>query len=85
MFLKNFIKKIERINYDKVIFLGDFLGYYYNAEEIILYARKNKFHCILGNHDMYFTCIKEQGAISRFNEKIWKFICFKPKNFKRKH
>ena len=57
---ENFIKKIERINYDKVIFLGDFLGYYYNAEEIISYARKNKFHCILGNHDMYFLPLKNK-------------------------
>ncbi len=36
------------------LFLGDFIGYYYNPNEIIDYCRQNAFVCVLGNHDQYF-------------------------------
>jgi putative phosphoesterase len=35
----------------EIIFLGDFVGYYYSPEEIISYCRLNNIQCILGNHD----------------------------------
>jgi len=38
----------------KLLFLGDFIGYYYGANEIITYCRKNHVCCVLGNHDKYF-------------------------------
>jgi putative phosphoesterase len=50
-----FIKKLsDQIDQYKLIFLGDFIGYYYGANEIIDYCRKNNIYCILGNHDQYF-------------------------------
>lgn len=40
--------------YDKLIFLGDFVGYYYNPNEIIEMCRGLDVTCLLGNHDSYF-------------------------------
>lgn len=40
-----------------LFFLGDFIGYYYGANEIISYCRENNISCILGNHDKYFLDI----------------------------
>lgn len=42
---------------DVVVFGGDFLGYYYNAEEIITAVRKKGWHCLLGNHDNMFLAM----------------------------
>lgn len=41
----------------KLVFLGDFIGYYYGANEIISYCRDNDIFCVLGNHDKYFLDI----------------------------
>lgn len=38
---------------DKIIFLGDLFGYYYNYIEIINFFEKNNVESILGNHDVY--------------------------------
>ena len=57
----------------KLVFLGDFIGYYYGANEIISYCRDNKILCVLGNHDKYFldildgkleleNCVKKYGS-----------------------
>lgn len=46
-----FLKQIENMRYDKVIFCGDVFGYYYFAEEIVQKMRARHFHCLLGNHD----------------------------------
>lgn len=47
----------------KLLFLGDFIGYYYGANEIISYCRENNVICILGNHDKYFLDILD-GKLS---------------------
>ena len=49
-----FLSEIKLIDFDQLIFLGDFIGYYYNADAIIRYCRDNNVYCILGNHDDYF-------------------------------
>ena len=49
-----FLKKISKIEYDKVIFLGDVIGYYYSSNEIIDSMRQLNFISLLGNHDKYF-------------------------------
>lgn len=41
----------------ELVFLGDFIGYYYGANEIINYCRENNISCVLGNHDKYFLDI----------------------------
>ena len=41
----------------KLIFLGDFVGYYYGPNEIISYCRENHVCCVLGNHDKYLLDI----------------------------
>jgi putative phosphoesterase len=53
-----FIKSLsaQKDQYE-LVFLGDFIGYYYGANEIISYCRENKVSCVLGNHDKYFLDI----------------------------
>jgi len=51
---ESFLKHLEREKYDRIIFVGDFMGYYYNAVSILRYCRDNKIECLLGNHDSYF-------------------------------
>lgn len=46
-----FLKEMERQKPDKIIFGGDFAGYYYDADRIISKMRELRFICVLGNHD----------------------------------
>ena len=46
-----FLREMERKKPDKIIFGGDFAGYYYDADRIISKVRQLRFGCILGNHD----------------------------------
>lgn len=50
-------------NQYELVFLGDFIGYYYGADEIISYCRENSIACILGNHDQYFLNVLD-GKLS---------------------
>ena len=53
-----FLKDISRQQGQyELVFLGDFVGYYYGANEIISYCREKNISCILGNHDNYFLNI----------------------------
>lgn len=54
MFIQSLSAQKEQF---ELVFLGDFIGYYYGANEIISYCRENKVSCILGNHDKYFLDI----------------------------
>jgi putative phosphoesterase len=49
-----FLIDIKRVDYDKLVFLGDFVGYYYDSARIIDYCISNNVLCLLGNHDSYF-------------------------------
>jgi len=49
-----FLKEVDAIESQHIIFGGDILGYYYHANEIIDELRKRKISCVLGNHDRYF-------------------------------
>lgn len=60
MFVKNLSNQTEQF---MLIFLGDFIGYYYGADQIISYCRENDVACILGNHDKYFLDILD-GKLS---------------------
>ena len=46
-----FLKEMEKQKPDKIIFGGDFAGYYYDADRIISKMRELRFICVLGNHD----------------------------------
>lgn len=48
-----FLDALSTIEYDEVIFLGDFFGYYYDQNRIIEYCIENNFICLRGNHDQY--------------------------------
>lgn len=49
-----FLKELEHINYDQLIFLGDIFGYYYHQKEIITNLKENrKLLWLKGNHDQY--------------------------------
>ena len=68
---EKFLEDIECIKYDRVIFLGDFIGYYYNPEAIIQVCIDKEFLCLLGNHDSYFIKmldgeIDESSLVNRY-------------------
>ena len=46
-----FLKEMEERKPDKIIFGGDYAGYYYDADRIISKMRELRFTCVLGNHD----------------------------------
>lgn len=46
-----FLKEVDRCKPDRIIFGGDFAGYYYDADRIISKMRELRFTCVLGNHD----------------------------------
>lgn len=46
-----FLREMQEKKPDKIIFGGDFAGYYYDADRIISRVRKLRLECILGNHD----------------------------------
>ncbi len=56
--LEAVLKKIEQIGVDRIIFLGDFTGYYYHSKDV--FDRLNELNAtmILGNHEhMLFECV----------------------------
>ena len=63
----------------EVFFLGDFIGYYYNPNDIITHCRLNHFQCILGNHDQTFLNIidgkvKVEKMVERYGHSYLKAI-----------
>lgn len=47
-----FLKELNKINYDKLVFCGDIFGYYYGQHEIIeSFQQFTDFYPVLGNHD----------------------------------
>jgi len=66
-----FLEDINSLSFDKIIFLGDFVGYYYEPEPIINYCIDNNVTCLLGNHDSYFLDmidgkLKESYLVSKY-------------------
>lgn len=45
------LEKIDTLNVDKIVCLGDIVGYNPNPEECVNIVRERKIKCILGNHD----------------------------------
>lgn len=49
--LENVISKIKLLNVDKIIFLGDSIGYLCHPNEVISILIENNIECIKGNHE----------------------------------
>jgi putative phosphoesterase len=49
--LKYLEAAINKIVPDKIFFLGDVFGYYYEYKEVIKFLKRYNIKCILGNHD----------------------------------
>ncbi|MGB9823777.1 MAG: metallophosphoesterase family protein [Candidatus Hydrothermia bacterium] len=49
--LKAVLKKAKRIGYDKIICLGDFVGYYTRPNQVIELINEELAFAVLGNHD----------------------------------
>lgn len=66
-----FCADIEYKETDLVVFGGDFIGYYYDAQAIITAVREKGWHCLLGNHDKMFLdmldgTVAEQYVTERY-------------------
>jgi putative phosphoesterase len=56
--LEAVLKKIEQIGVDRIIFLGDFTGYYYHSRNVFDRLNELDATMILGNHEhMLFDCV----------------------------
>ena len=58
-----FVKRMEIEQPDKIIFGGDFFGYYYDALEILHEMQELQYTCIRGNHDQMMLDCKEDPSI----------------------
>lgn len=56
-------KDIQSREIDKVVCLGDLVGYYSQINEVIELLRNNKVKCIIGNHD--YAMAFNDGVINR--------------------
>jgi putative phosphoesterase len=55
--LEAVLKRISQIGVDRIIFLGDFTGYYYHSKEVFDKLIESDATMILGNHEhMLFDC-----------------------------
>ena len=68
----SFLKELEKIQYDKIIFLGDIFGYYYGQLEIIEKLENlDNLIWLKGNHDdmavsLYYNNHNEKDYIERY-------------------
>jgi putative phosphoesterase len=58
-FLKEFLLNIKDKNINRIICLGDLVGYYDEPNEVIDLCRENSIECIRGNHEEYFLGIRK--------------------------
>jgi len=45
-------EKIDQLSIDRVVCLGDLVGYYFNPNEVVDLINKRDVKCIMGNHDV---------------------------------
>jgi len=50
--LRTVIKEIDTLGVDKILFLGDYVGYYYNANIILDLIKSYDKEMIKGNHEL---------------------------------
>ena len=49
------LEDISQLGVDKILCVGDIVGYGGAPNEVIRLLRKYKVKCIMGNHDLFFT------------------------------
>uniref|UniRef100_A0A7V3ZZ95 Metallophosphoesterase n=1 Tax=candidate division WOR-3 bacterium TaxID=2052148 RepID=A0A7V3ZZ95_UNCW3 len=64
--LKAVLAKARRIGYDKIICLGDFVGYYTSPNEVVELIKKDLTIAVIGNHD--YGLLHPQSITLHFNE-----------------
>lgn len=57
--LSAFLEKIEKLNIDKVVCLGDLVGYNANPNECLDLVKEHGFLCVMGNHDSRVAGLEE--------------------------
>ncbi|MBI5643813.1 MAG: metallophosphoesterase family protein [Deltaproteobacteria bacterium] len=57
--LEAFLDQADKLKADKIICLGDIVGYNPNPNECIELIRKNKMQCLMGNHDSRVAGIED--------------------------
>ena len=79
--LKEVLKEIKKLRINKIFFLGDILGYYYDADRCIDLLIKNKVKSLYGNHEkLFLRAIKNKKLLIKLSKKYGVSI----KNFKLK-
>ncbi len=69
--LRSLLKSIELNKIDRLISLGDNIGYGYEPEEVISYIRNNDIPSVLGNHEL---AIFDEECREGFNPKAYEAI-----------
>lgn len=71
--LTAFFKKIDTLDVDKIICLGDIVGYNANPNECIDLIRERGVICIMGNHDSRAAGLEEPGDMNLLaaNAVLW--------------
>ena len=68
--LLNVIKEIEKNKVQKLLLLGDYVGYYYQAKEVLVLLENYEKEMIKGNHEILLEyAIKNQEKLSSIQEK----------------
>ena len=68
--LEAVIKQIHNMQVDRIYFLGDLLGYYYEPKKVYQKLREINAIMILGNHEqMLFDCIDGKINIEHLTSK----------------
>lgn len=49
--IQRFFEMLPHFSYDRIIFGGDAVGYYYGADQVIDMLKEHNVTCLLGNHD----------------------------------
>lgn len=70
-----FVKRMELERPDKIIFGGDFFGYYYDALEILHEMQELRYTCIRGNHDQMMLECKEDPSILHQIHDLNRLVC----------
>lgn len=84
--LKKCIKEAKKLNIEKFLCLGDYVGYYYEPEKCIDLLLDLNAVCIKGNHEKIFLdLVKNKEKLSHYVSKYGNGINIALKKLKRKH
>jgi putative phosphoesterase len=82
--LKKVLGEIKKLDIKEIYFLGDIVGYYYDADKCIDLLLKYRVKSIYGNHEkLFLRSIKDKNLLIRLSKKYGSSI--KDLQFKLKH